>query len=175
MLFSVSPVLSVSSFKYREMSHSENITDTHGIFHDKMYRYHVGRLFMSINLPQSYCESSEKDKDTHSHAGEDANPECGNPACSDTQQKLLQSFSLLKIDSSSSNNVDSKLPCPLSRSELGESAWDLIHTVAATYPDNPSEEDKQLMIHFINAIARFYPCGICAKDFQRQLKKHPVQ
>ncbi|XP_046815735.1 FAD-linked sulfhydryl oxidase ALR [Vespa crabro] len=45
--------------------------------------------------------------------------------------------------------------CPLTRDEIGSKTWAFLHTMAARYPDHPSEEQK--------------------KDFQEQLKNMPPQ
>lgn len=50
--------------------------------------------------------------------------------------------------SESEPNIDSIIDsCPLDRSELGRSSWNLIHSIAANYPDNPSLH-QQGTIHF---------------------------
>lgn len=54
--------------------------------------------------------------------------------------------------------------CPLDKDELGRSTWNLLHTMAATYPDNPSDEQKQNVNSFFNILSKTYPCDVCAKD-----------
>jgi hypothetical protein len=54
--------------------------------------------------------------------------------------------------------------------ELGRSAWTLLHSIAATFPEKPSEMDKREMGDFINKIAKFYPCSKCSQHMQEQLK-----
>lgn len=36
--------------------------------------------------------------------------------------------------------------------------------MAATYPDNPSDEQKQNVKSFFNILSQTYPCDVCAKD-----------
>lgn len=57
-----------------------------------------------------------------------------------------------------------KYGCPLDKDELGRSTWNLLHTMAATYPDNPSDEQKQNVKSFFNILSQTYPCDVCAKD-----------
>ncbi|XP_015186603.1 PREDICTED: FAD-linked sulfhydryl oxidase ALR [Polistes dominula] len=65
--------------------------------------------------------------------------------------------------------------CPLSRDDLGSKTWAFLHTMAARYPDNPSDEQKSDMKRFMYLFSKFYPCHICAEDFQEQLKDTPPQ
>ncbi|CAG9770495.1 unnamed protein product [Ceutorhynchus assimilis] len=63
--------------------------------------------------------------------------------------------------------------CPLDKDELGRSAWGLIHTMAATYPQTPSQTQKCEMRTFFNVFAKFYPCPHCSEDLQEELKIEP--
>ena len=63
--------------------------------------------------------------------------------------------------------------CPVDRNELGRSTWDLIHTVAATYSESPTEQDQMQALHFIESLAWLYPCSYCAKDFQLFIRRYP--
>jgi FAD-linked sulfhydryl oxidase len=63
--------------------------------------------------------------------------------------------------------------CPVDRSQLGRSSWDLLHTMAANYPDDPSPETQRLLLNFFEALAHLYPCTYCAKDFQELMKISP--
>lgn len=76
------------------------------------------------------------------------------------------------IESKSEEEFDDSI-CPLGKSEVGKSSWNLFHTMAAYYPDNPTEEDKQAMLGFINAIARFYPCTECRVELQKTVVDVP--
>jgi len=52
---------------------------------------------------------------------------------------------------------------------LGRSTWKLLHTIAATYSDEPSHEDQSNMEQFIRLIPKVYPCEVCANDFSEML------
>lgn len=58
--------------------------------------------------------------------------------------------------------------CPLDKDELGQSTWNLLHTMAATYPDKPTEVQKQDVKSFFGILSRTYPCDICAKDLGKE-------
>ena len=58
--------------------------------------------------------------------------------------------------------------CPVDSVELGRNTWSFLHTMAAYYPDRPSEKQKSEMTQFINIFAKFYPCEICAEDLREK-------
>ena len=70
-------------------------------------------------------------------------------------------------------SIKHALNCPLDREELGRSTWDLIHTIAAYYPDVPSETDKANADNFIKSLAYLYPCEICRDDFKESVSMNP--
>ncbi|XP_014243434.1 FAD-linked sulfhydryl oxidase ALR isoform X2 [Cimex lectularius] len=65
--------------------------------------------------------------------------------------------------------------CPLDREDLGRATWSFLHSMAAYYPDKPTESDKRCMKQFFNSFAKFYPCNECATHFQEDLRKIPPQ
>ncbi|EGW34362.1 uncharacterized protein SPAPADRAFT_59785 [Spathaspora passalidarum NRRL Y-27907] len=52
---------------------------------------------------------------------------------------------------------------------LGRSSWTLLHSIAATYPEEPTNKQQKDMKQFINLFAGFYPCWFCADDFQKYI------
>ncbi|XP_055912039.1 FAD-linked sulfhydryl oxidase ALR isoform X2 [Eupeodes corollae] len=64
--------------------------------------------------------------------------------------------------------------CPLDKDTLGQSTWGLLHTIAAIYPKNPTTSQKQDVKVFYDSLSRLYPCEVCSKDFQKDIKEHPV-
>lgn len=61
------------------------------------------------------------------------------------------------------------------KAQLGNSAWYLLHTVLARYPETPSDQEKATLKLFILMFGQVYPCGDCARHFQKLLKKYPPQ
>ena len=57
--------------------------------------------------------------------------------------------------------------------ELGHSGWNLLHTIAAYYPEDPSIEKKSQIRTFLDAFAKVYPCSYCAKDFEAWMQENP--
>ena len=48
-----------------------------------------------------------------------------------------------------------------------------LHSIAAYYPDEPTEEDKKYAVEFINSFAHLYPCKVCASHLKKSLAKYP--
>lgn len=57
--------------------------------------------------------------------------------------------------------------------ELGRASWTLLHTMAASYPEKPNNDQKQKMLNFINSLAEFYPCYKCKMHFRQQVIDYP--
>ncbi|EGR33714.1 hypothetical protein IMG5_043300 [Ichthyophthirius multifiliis] len=65
--------------------------------------------------------------------------------------------------------------CPNNRQSLGFYTWNLLHTMAIYYPENPTEDEKQKMLQFYNIFAYFYPCKPCSAHFQKDIINSPPQ
>lgn len=65
--------------------------------------------------------------------------------------------------------------CPADVEELGRSSWTLLHSIAATYPPNPSPTQQNDVVSFVRLFSKLYPCWICADDFQAYIRKDPVR
>lgn len=52
-------------------------------------------------------------------------------------------------------------------------SWNLLHTMAAYYPERPTAADQDAMRAFLEGLARFYPCTHCRKAFQKDIRKLP--
>lgn len=70
------------------------------------------------------------------------------------------------------NSVDADPPrnkeCPLDKDELGRNTWSFLHTMAANYPTNPTNQQQEDMKEFMNLFGKFFPCEYCAKDFRKK-------
>ncbi|KAK6634252.1 hypothetical protein RUM44_004863 [Polyplax serrata] len=74
-------------------------------------------------------------------------------------------------DNNSENNNQTN--CPLTRDELGRRTWGFLHTMAAYYPENPTDEQRNDVHQFFKLFSQFYPCRECAEDLQRQIERFP--
>ena len=61
------------------------------------------------------------------------------------------------------------------RAEVGHATWTLLHTMAARFPDEPTPEQTDDFREWILLLARLYPCGQCAEEFQVILRAHPPE
>lgn len=48
-----------------------------------------------------------------------------------------------------------------------------LHSIAAYYPEKPTESEQGLARSLMQSIAAFYPCGYCRKDFQKSIASDP--
>ncbi|KAK3600902.1 hypothetical protein CHS0354_019255 [Potamilus streckersoni] len=65
-----------------------------------------------------------------------------------------------------------KKECPLDVEKLGRNTWSFLHTMAAYYPDKPTEVQQTDMKSLINLFSKFYPCDHCASDLRVSLKNN---
>lgn len=64
--------------------------------------------------------------------------------------------------------------CPLNRAEVGRAGWGYLHTLAAYYPEKPTERQQKEMKDFIYLYLKLYPCGYCADRSLEQLVRVPI-
>ena len=69
----------------------------------------------------------------------------------------------------------SSKPLKLTKPEIGRRTWALLHSIANTFPENPSEKDKNMMKKFLYGLARSYPCKVCGGHLIRMLDKKGIQ
>ncbi|KAH8751360.1 ERV/ALR sulfhydryl oxidase domain-containing protein [Diaporthe sp. PMI_573] len=65
--------------------------------------------------------------------------------------------------------------CPADVETLGRGTWTLLHSIAATYPANPSSSQQNDLVGFVQLFSRLYPCWVCADDFRGYIQKDPVK
>jgi len=63
--------------------------------------------------------------------------------------------------------------CPPDTSEIGNATWTFLHTMAAYYPEEPSNAQKSLMRSMMEGLAEFYPCSVCAEHLREQVAARP--
>ncbi|KAL7512726.1 hypothetical protein ACHAXN_011536 [Cyclotella atomus] len=101
--------------------------------------------------------------------------DCDRPACDDTKSALTAALGRVNA---AKKKKGEKQPggytaCPPGKDEIGVSTWTLLHSMAAWYPKQPSDQDKEFMTNFVKSLARFYPCTWCATDFQKNVDLSP--
>ncbi|XP_031573628.1 FAD-linked sulfhydryl oxidase ALR-like [Actinia tenebrosa] len=63
--------------------------------------------------------------------------------------------------------------CPLDREELGRSTWGFLHTMAAYYPEKPTNSQQKDMEQFIQIFSQFFPCNECSSHLREKIKEEP--
>ena len=66
-----------------------------------------------------------------------------------------------------------EITCPPTRSSIGLCGWNLLHTIAAHYPDNPTPEWQDMHTRFYRSFAKVYPCKSCAVHFKNLVSSRP--
>lgn len=56
----------------------------------------------------------------------------------------------------------------------GPSTWNLLNSVALTYPVQPTPEDKAKYKKFLDSVADVLPCKLCAKHFKEHMETYPL-
>jgi hypothetical protein len=61
----------------------------------------------------------------------------------------------------------------MTREELGNHGWNLLHEIAAYWPAEPDQSYIDMTYTFLESFGKLYPCGECSMNFQSLLKDHP--
>lgn len=61
------------------------------------------------------------------------------------------------------------------KAELGRSAWRLLHTIMARFPDTPTADERMALQSYVHLFVRLYPCGECAEHFRQIVNQFPPQ
>ena len=59
--------------------------------------------------------------------------------------------------------------------QWGPSGWNLFHTLANTYPLQPTHTQQQLYLQFYLHLAHILPCKYCRQSYQHYLQLIPIQ
>ncbi|KAK2626278.1 hypothetical protein QTJ16_004540 [Diplocarpon rosae] len=65
--------------------------------------------------------------------------------------------------------------CPPDVEQLGRSSWTLLHSIAATYPTEPTQTEQTQVSQFLGLFSKLYPCWVCAEDFQMWMAQNKVR
>lgn len=57
----------------------------------------------------------------------------------------------------------------------GPSMWLMVHLIAATYPANPTQEDKERYAAFFHSLRDVLPCEGCRRGYDTILRTAPTQ
>lgn len=65
--------------------------------------------------------------------------------------------------------------CPPDVEQLGRSSWTLLHSIAASYPTNPTPTEQTQVKQFMGLFSKIYPCWVCAEDFQDFMTRNKIK
>ena len=57
----------------------------------------------------------------------------------------------------------------------GPHAWQFLHSITLSYPDNPTLEDKNNHAQFFNSIQNILPCQNCKDHYTQNLQALPIE
>jgi len=89
-----------------------------------------------------------------------------------TKQQTGQPSTIATRESppSASSSLQSLPDCPADVEQLGRATWTMLHTMAATYPTNPTPLQQFETKQFMGLFGRMYPCHACADDFRMWMR-----
>ncbi|KAI1761908.1 ERV/ALR sulfhydryl oxidase domain-containing protein [Hypoxylon sp. FL1150] len=105
----------------------------------------------------------------------DAKPDTKSDTKQDAKLDAQSAFASLSGDLLSGGAIAPKLENATLKAELGRATWKFFHTMVARFPEKPTEDDSLALKSFIQLFARLYPCGDCARHFQKLLAQYPPQ
>ena len=113
-------------------------------------------------------------------------PSCAEPACASKSSAMRRAMGGAASSSSSNSTsasastatADESRPRgaragPPDREELGWATWTLLHTMAAYYPDRPTDAQARSADSCVRGLADLYPCADCAEGFREFVRSHP--
>lgn len=62
---------------------------------------------------------------------------------------------------------------PPTKKELGNAGWTFIHSIAANFPEEPTESEQRHAKNFLKSIGKLYPCKKCRYHFASYIIKNP--
>ncbi|KAI1205307.1 ERV/ALR sulfhydryl oxidase domain-containing protein [Annulohypoxylon truncatum] len=113
--------------------------------------------------------------DTKANVEADVKTEVKEEVKADAKPDWKSDLAPLQGDILTGGAIAPKLENATLKAELGRSTWKFLHTMMARFPDKPTEDDSLALKTFVQLFARLYPCGDCARHFQKLLAKYPPQ
>ena len=128
---------------------------------------------------------------------------CENPVCSSKKDAFRAMLRGPPGGGAAAEPTAAAPPCPADREELGRHTWTLVrlfrphlhpgpslvcplpyhrraacgttqmHTMAAYFPEKPTDVQREAASSFIRALGALYPCSHCAEDFRVALDESP--
>jgi hypothetical protein len=62
----------------------------------------------------------------------------------------------------------------LSTSHWGPSAWNFLHSITFSYPDNPSLEEQRSIEKLFDSLTLHLPCNECREHYVSELSRNPI-
>ena len=62
---------------------------------------------------------------------------------------------------------------PATPAELGNAGWTILHSTAAAFPENPTEDWKIGALELLAGWSKVYPCRHCAFHMREYMRDHP--
>ena len=57
--------------------------------------------------------------------------------------------------------------------QLGQASWAALHSIAHSFPQAPSSEDKRHVNNLFSSLSHLYPCTVCAEHLRSVLRFMP--
>ena len=56
----------------------------------------------------------------------------------------------------------------------GSSGWNFLHYITFTYPNNPTEQEKETYLNFFSLVGKVLPCKNCRINYENHQEKYPL-
>ena len=57
----------------------------------------------------------------------------------------------------------------------GPHAWQFLHSITLSYPDIPTEQDKENHVQFFHSLKNILPCDKCKYHYAQTLETNPIE
>jgi hypothetical protein len=57
----------------------------------------------------------------------------------------------------------------------GAAGWHFLHAIALSYPDNPTDKDKDDYRTFFDSLVPVLPCPACSNHYRGNMLKYPIR